>query len=497
MPYCAHCGSPTAEDAAFCTQCGRRVAPREAALPTPEPSLGPPMTQPLQPRPGPVLPPMPVSVGTHAPAHNTGEPVDVPAILRRLLGGDWLGPALVAATAVGVAGFLSVVVALLVKPTDFGLDNSLTLVAWLTTNAFGADLDVHAGVGGADIHASLAAAPLTVTLGALVCTVLVFRRLTRQHPHVGAALFDAVRAALLTALALMVIALAFRSGGREFGQGWGNEIAHLFDARLDFAPSALGSFLGGFLVLLLVLTGANLMRTDWWSDRLERAADLVTAPAYGVASFALLLPVAGLIGLGLAVLTGETVQDSDPTDDDLWSSLGLLFALLVNGGYWFLGLGSGAAFGAQGSDSDGTSDHDVHHLAHYAADSWGLWFAPVVLIAVTVLTTWVVVRRSAPEKLVRDLLLWVLAVLVTGPAWTYFSGLHGSMDVVGLGDRYTAHGAIGLVGWQVTLLTTLLTAVVAAGFLWRAGRLGELVALARSLGEPRPSGPPPPPPMSA
>lgn len=493
MPYCAHCGSPTAEDAAFCTQCGRRITPLQAAQPVPDPA----MTQPLRAQPGRVLPPPAATLqgpGAQAPVHNTGDPIDVPAILRRLVGGDWLGPALVAATAVGVAGVLSTLVALMVKPTDFGVDNSLTLVAWLTTNAFGADLGVHAGLPGADVHASAAAAPLTITVGSLLCSVLVFRRLTRRHPNVGAALFDAVRAALLAALVLMLIALVLRSDGKEFGQGWGNELAHLFDARLDFAPNALGAFLGGFSMLLFVLTGGALMRTDWWPDRLRRAADLVTAPAYGVASFALLLPVAGLIGLGLALVTGDTVQDNDPTDDDVWSSLGLLFALLANGGYWFLGLGSGAAFGSRGSASDGTSGRDVHHLAHYAGDAWGLWLAPVALLGVVVLTTWVVVRRSAPETLVRDLILWVLAALVTGPLWTYFSGLHADMDVAGLGDSYTAHGSIGMVGWQVTPLMTLVTAVVAAGFLWRAGRLGEVADLARSLGGPQASGPPPPPP---
>jgi len=496
MPYCAHCGSPTAEDAAFCTQCGRRIAPAAAAQPIPDPA----MTQPLRAQPGRVLPPPAATFqgpGAQAPLHNTGQPVDVPAILRRLVGGSWLGPALVAATAVGVAGALSLLIAVMVKPTDFGLDNSLTLVAWLTTNAFGADLNVHAGVMAADIRASLAAAPLTVTVGSLLSTALVFRRTTRRHPNVGTALFDAVRAALLAASALMVVALVFRSGGKEFGRGWGNELAHLFDARLDFAPNALGAFLGGFLMMLVVLAGATLMRTDWWPVRLQQVADLLTAPAYGVASLALLLPVAGLVGLGLALLTGQTVQDSDPTAGDVWSSIGLFLALLANGGYWFLALGSGAAFGASGSASDSSSDRDVHHLGHYAGDAWGLWLAPVVLLMVLLLATRVVVRRAAPQKLVRDLVLWVLAVLVMGPVLTYLSGLHADMDVAGLGDNYTAHGTIGVVGWQVTLLMTLVTGLVAAGFLWRAGRLGELADVARSLGGTQPSGPPPPPPPAA
>src|SRR5689334_4803103 len=435
MPSCAHCGSPTAEDAAFCTQCGRRIAPLEAARPTPDPS----MTQPLRAQSAPVLPPAATlqGPGAQAPLHNTGDPIDLAALARRVVGGEWLGPALVAATAVGVAGALSTLVALLVKPTDFGVDDSLTMVAWLTTGAFGADLNVDAQVAGASIQADIGAASLTITLLSLLGAVLVFRRTTRQHPNAGAALFDAVRAVLLFALALTLLALVFRSGGRELGQGWGAELAHLFDARLDFAPSALGSFLGGLLFLLAALGGATLMRTDWWPERLRLTSDLITAPAYGVASFALLLPVAGLIGLILTVVTGETVQDSDPTDDGIWASLGLFFALLGNGGFWFLGLGTGAGFGARGSSSDGSSDQAVHHLAHYADQSWGLWFAPLVLLAVVVLTTGAVVRRSTREHLVRDLVVWVGVVLVTSPLWTYLSGLHAEMQVQGLGQTYT------------------------------------------------------------
>jgi hypothetical protein len=455
------------------------------------------MTQPLRAQPGPLLPPPAATLqgpGAQAPLHNTGEPVDVPAILRRLLGGDWRGPALVAATTVGVAGVLSTLVALMVKPTDFGADNSLTLVAWLTTASFGAGLDVDVRVTGASAQADISAASLTVMLLSLACAVVVFRRTTRAHPSAGPALFDALRAALLAALALVVLALVFRSGGTEFGRGWGNELAHLLDARLDFAPSAVGSFLGGLAVVLLTLVGATLMRTAWWPPRLQLAADLATAPAYGLASFALMLPVAGLVGLVLTLLTGDTVQVSDPTDDDVWASLGLFFALLGNGGYWLLGLGAGAGFGAHGSSSEGSTDRDTHHLVHYAGDAWGLWLAPLVMLTVVGLSTWSVVRRSRRDQLVRDLIVWVGVVLVSGPIWTWLSGLHAGMQVVGLGETYTAHGTIGVTGWQVTLLLTLVTAAVSAGFLWRAGRLGAVRDAFRSIAQAQPPSVPPPPP---
>lgn len=502
MPYCAYCGSPTADDAAFCTQCGRRVTPLQAGAAAPVTErIDPAMTQPLRAS-GRVIPP-PLTLqgpGAQAPLHNSGQPVDVPALLRRLLGGEWRGPALVAATAVGVAGVLATVIALLVKPTDFGVDNSLTLVAWLTTAAYGADLGAQAQVGGVSMHASVSATSLTITLLSLACAVLVFRRVTAKHPNAGAALFDALRAALLAALALLVLALVFRSSSREFGRGWGNELAHLFSARLDLAPSATGAFLGGLVTVLVALGGATLLRTEWWPARLRHVADLLTAPAYGVASFALLLPLVGLLGLVLTLLTGRTIQDSDPTNDDVWASLGLFVALLANGGYWFLGLGAGAGFGARGATSDGSSsDHDVHHLAHYAGDAWGLWFAPLVMLAVVVLTTRAVVRRSSRAHLLRDLLVWVGLVLTLSPVWTYASGLRATADVAGLDQTYTARGTIGVVGWQVTLMMTLMTATVSAGFLWRAGRWSALREFIRSFETTSPAAvaPPPPPPPPA
>ena len=74
---------------------------------------------------------------------------------------------------------------------------------------------------------------------------------------------------------------------------------------------AIGAFVGGLLIVLLALSGAALLRRDWWPERLRYAADLLAAPAYGVVTFVLLLPVVGILGLVLTLLTGETVEDND------------------------------------------------------------------------------------------------------------------------------------------------------------------------------------------
>ena len=93
---------------------------------------------------------------------------------------DGLASVAVLAT-LATAGLLSVVMAALAKPTDFGLDNSLTLVAAILNGAFGGDLVAHLRLSGESAQASLGAVPLTVTVVSLAIAVLAFRRVTATY----------------------------------------------------------------------------------------------------------------------------------------------------------------------------------------------------------------------------------------------------------------------------------------------------------------------------
>lgn len=473
MPVCAHCGHETPEQSPFCPNCGQ---PRET-----EPAADTRPMSPATPAPpagtGRTLPPPAPDTVSHGPA--------VPTLdLSRLLVGNWLGAGVVAASALFTSGLLALAVALLGKPTDFGLDNSLTLVATLMTGAFGADLSADFGVSGFEADASIGAFPLTITIATLVVALLVFRRVTARYTRGIDGVADAARAALIFGLALMVIALVFRSDTREFGRGWGAELSRSFDAKISYGPEAAGAFFLGFLILFVVLAGACFVRGDWWSPRVESVREWLAAPVYGVGVFAALLPLAGVIGVLLLLVSGDALDEAtDVSGEDLRISLALIFATLASGGMWLLGLGAGGAFGSRSDGTDGASS-DTHHLAHFTDESPGLWAAPVVMLLALVLTGLLVARRAPRHRLAPNLLVWVGVVLVTTPLFVRLSGLHAGIEVSGQGEDYEGFGSIGLVGWQATLLITLVALICALVLAWRSGALDvkRLRSQARDFG---------------
>lgn len=472
MPVCARCHHETLETSRFCPQCGepRDAEPVAATTPMAPASAPPPAA-------GRTLPPPATDTATRSP----GLPrLDV----SRLLVGNWVGAGLVAVGALVSSGVLALVVALLGKPTDFGLDNSLTLVATLMTGAFGADLTAGFSVTGYEADASVGAFPLTITIAALAAAGFVFRRVTASYARAIDALGDAARAALIFGVSLMVIALVFRSDSREFGRGWGAELARSFDARIAWGADAAGAFVLGFLILFLVLAAACFVRGGWWPPRVESLREWLSAPLYGVGVFAALLPLAGIVGLLLLLVSGDALDEAtDPTGDDVRISIALIVSTLASGGMWLLGLGAGAAFGSHSGGTDGDTS-DTHHLAHFAEESPGLWATPVVMLAVLVVTCLLVARRSPRHRLTHNLLVWVGVVLVTTPLFVRLSGLHADIEVSGRGENYDAFGSIGLVGWQATLLLTLVSLVCALAVAWRSGALdvARLRSQARDLG---------------
>ena len=485
MPFCTECGQASPETAKFCPECGAQRTPAAAAdRPVPGPDTGQDTgseTRPLAseaPRSTRTLPPPAAATAT-----STTGPV-VPRIdLGRLLVGNWLGAGAVALAALLTSGLLSVVVALLGKPTDFGLDNSLTLVAVLMTGAFGADLTAEADVLGLEAQASVGAFPLTLTIAALAVAVLVFRRVTAGYTSALDALADAARAAVVFGLGLMLVALVFRSDSREFGRGWGADLASMFDTRLALSADAAGAFGLGFLLLFVVLAGSCLVRGGWWPAPVERVRDWVAAPLYGVGVLGLLLPVVGLVGLGLLMISGDAVEEAtDASGEDLRISIAMILAMLASGGTWLLGLGAGGSFGTRGGGDDGRVD-DLHHLAHFTEESPGLWAAPVVMLLVLATLTYLVARRAPAGRLLPTLAGWVLTVLVVTPFLVRVSGIHAQIEGEAGGQGFDQWGWIGLLGWQSTLLLTLVALLVSLLLGWRAGVLTGVASRARELGQ--------------
>jgi hypothetical protein len=457
MAYCPNCGAENAPTASYCSNCGQRLAPATQTATAPPPP--PPPAPPAAPAPTPAPQPTPTLAASPGPAAPTVQRTALPSVnWRPLVIGNWVGAGLTAATALGVSGVLATALGLLAKPADFGWDNSLTMVAWIMTSAFGADLNIDFELFDSSVSATLGLFPLTVTIISLAAAVLVFRRLTRGYSRAVDALGDAVRAALLFGLGLMVVALVFRADSDEFGRGWGRELQGLYKTRLEFGVDAAGAFFLGFLVLLAVLVASCLARREWWPAPVRRIQDWLVAPLYGLAAVGLLLPIAGLIGLGLLLITGETIENTDPTTDDILASLALYAGLLANGGYWLISLGAGAALQSRGEEVGGSTSVESHHLPYFADDDPGLWAAPAVMVALLLVATYVVARKSpTPARILPNLGIWVAVVLVTTPLFVRVTSLHAAMDIPD--EDVSGHGTIGVVGWQATLFLTLATLV--------------------------------------
>jgi hypothetical protein len=433
---------------------------------------------------------------------------------RRLFVGNWVGAGMTALAALLLTGLLSAVMALVAKPADFGIDNTLTLITLIATGAFGADVVTDLDLEDADSALSLGLYPLTVTVIVLLVAVLVFRRVLRDYSSPYVALGDAARSALIFGFGLMIPALIFRSDNDETGRGWARALDDSEFGEADFGSYAASAFFLGFLILFSVLAVVVLLRSDWRQGGLRRVQAWAAAPLYGHATTFALLPVAGLVGWLLLGFGEPSLTENDPTGDDLQALLTLVFGLLASGGVWLISLGAG---GSVGSETEATGEPDEaewHHLwGQVTEDEPGLWAAPAVMLAILAVSALVVIRKSPTGLALRSLLVWVGSLLVFVPLLIRLSGAHFAGEATYLGDDYEYAAYFGAHGVQATFYLTglaLLVALVAAaltGHLDAATVRRDVSTLVRRLqasptqappptGPPGPSHPPPatPPP---
>lgn len=479
MRFCHQCGSQIRPGTAFCVSCGTALTV-PAATAAPAPPAHP--TAPYATAPAPYA----AARAGHPAPPRTSPQVD----LARLLRGNWVGAARVALVVLAVSGLASLALALLAKPADFGIDNTLTLVAVIMTGAFGADLVVEGrfedfeGAGGGGWI------PLTVTVLTFAAAIWAFRRMVRPYPRPWPAIADAARVALLVAVPLCVIALVFRSSGDEYGRGWAGEMAADLsgDDRLVIGASAAGAFFLGLLHVFVVLALVVACRRDWWTGRPALVMDWVRAPLLGLGAMAALLPLAGLIGFGLLMFGGNDLADESLSTDDTMAVIALVVGYLANGGAMLVTLGSLASLGSNGEATGESDVSEMHRLWWYTdpshGDEPGLWAAPLVTVLLLVAGAFVVARASrSRETTLRDLLVWAASMLVFVPLLVRVSSGHGTFAISGDGEDFDASGYVGPEGWQVTLMFLLLALIVALVVARLRGALDttRLRALARTL----------------
>src|SRR5690606_5215669 len=126
-------------------------------------------------------------------------------ILGSILGGNWIGMAMVAGAALGVALVLGLLIGF-TGAEDLNVASALSLGIMLMGTAFGPDLRLDMGD---DIGGSLGQYPTLATLLALGVAVFLFRRFTAGHRDIKQGLGDAARVGVIVSAVLTVVAIIF------------------------------------------------------------------------------------------------------------------------------------------------------------------------------------------------------------------------------------------------------------------------------------------------
>lgn len=389
----------------------------------------------------------------------------VPTVVR-----GWAGPAAVALATAATAGGLGLLLALLAKPVDLGLANTLALATAIATGALGADLRVVVSSQqgetffAVDGDAALGAAPLTVTLLALVAGVVVFRRATRHETSRLGALGDAARAALLLGPCLAVPALVLTADNDELGRGWGRALSQeAVGYRLDVGTDPLAAALLGSVLLLTVL-GVTAVTGRGSGPPDAGVRGLIVPSVGGLVAVLASLPLAGVVGV-LALLPGEGSGGELPPGAGR-AGAAVVLGGLPNAGAWLLALGAGAPVHAS-VDATGRPGQSVRgRLPEVTGSEPGLWVAPVVLVAVLALATWVVLRRAGRGRSLPALGVWLVTLAVTLPALARLASVRFVADLdLALGrdvERVRVAAEAGPDVLQTTLLVLLVAALVSA-----------------------------------
>ncbi|WP_415141623.1 hypothetical protein [Nocardioides sp.] len=406
----------------------------------------------------------------------------LPPWVARVLVGNWAGSALVAVFAVGVPGVLATILMLLMKPDGFGVDNTLTGIASGMTMAYGADFGAKGSTevfgGTYSGHAGLGAMPLTLTVLGLLAAILVFRRVTARYTSAVDALLDAVRVALISGVAMMVIALIFRSSGLKFGDASGlvdEALSEVGDSHIDlkYGPGIAGSLFMTFLMLFVVLALSVFLRRDWLRARpLEVVHDWLAVPLRALAWLFALLPIAGIVvAIALFTIGDGTSEVTTGFGFMDWVKLGAAaVAWAGNLGMYGITLGAVGQLGGWSSAS-GESTSEARHLTYFTGDQVqepGLWvtvaLTPILLVAIAYFVTqggWRS-RATAPPAAdrgpgLRNLAVWVVSMLVAVPLFVRMANVHAHGSVLG----QSAHVTIGASGVGATFLLFAYALVVA------------------------------------
>jgi hypothetical protein len=467
---CQECGAENAEGNRFCGSCGKELSP-VVTPPTAVSPAVPPITAPVAapgepPGPPPASPPAAAVAAAEAnpPATTPVIPPPMPygttparpaftmpeIDLTKVLTGDWKGAALVALATFGTAAVLSVALVGLMHPNDASFTQFATAATLVLCSAFGADFVATSNAD--NVEASFGAYPLTVTLAALCLGAFLFWRQASRLTSLFSAAMHAVRTSLVFTILLCIPAVIFRGplrmpAGFDLGT---------FTLSGDFGVRIPSLIFLSFLFMLLTTLVTLLKRREWLPKHVVGVRDWMVAPFAGLVAMVLSCCVVGLVIAIAVVLIDEDSRGA--------TALVELAATVPNLGILGVLIGGGVGYQVQTTGSDATfASNEVHHLT-YAADhaSQWVWLLPIATVAVVLIgAVWTVRRSSSVKAATTNLLYWMVMTTIAFPILAHLSGAHAHARETSGRNPASADVFIGVVTWQVILLSLFASFVAA------------------------------------
>jgi len=389
--------------------------------------------------------------------------------VANLLVGNWVGMALVALTALGVA-FVCAIVFAFTTAEDLSVGSAIWTVLAQTAAAFGANTNLDLGD---NASVSLGQYPLLATFLSLGAAAYMFRRATASYRDVKEALLDAVRAGLILALLVFVVAVVVSIASPEVEgytslDGGGLNAFGVIVMDGETKISIAGAIFLPFLLLTFVLALLALTRRDWMGEKLAKVHDWVAAPLAGLAAL-----VGGLLVLGLIFMICQIIGEDDARG---FAEIMRALAALPAMGVFLLSLG---VFGRMGESSktsgagDSDSDSDWERLPDFTDDNGAaFWVAPFATLALAVGVLWYINLRTPDKtKLLRNFGIYLASLLVAIPLLVRLANVHLKQEQEFDGDDYVTKVTVGAEGFQAMLFFVLFSAVIAVVIAFVSGAL--------------------------
>jgi len=315
-------------------------------------------------------------------------------VMAKIAGGNPLGAILTGVTAVITAFVLALISALVINASlvapalkDSGVSGLgiRPILGLLMGSIFGAKMgftdtfNSQSDYGSGMYGVTLGAVPLGFTILTLAITMLVWRMATARHTSAVPVIIDAVIAALVAAVVMLIFAIAT---GSTLSSRYGGMMTGDTGETAKVGPSAAGAFFSTFLILLVVLILAGLAGRNFFPAKAAAAAQAISGGLKGFFAFAVALPILGLI-IGLIASSVPAIDGMslfDGASQGSWTA-SLVIAIVAysgNIGVWAASLGS---FGnVQFAANGGTQPFSMSDLANPNMAGGAIWAAIVVPI---------------------------------------------------------------------------------------------------------------------